>query len=125
MRVLAAAVLAASVNGHPGGDTLAVTIDAHRLAHSCTVASTATIVAFDAGTARVVSYRFVRSDGSVSRVGRLALAGDGAVAQSVSDRWTPRDAAPWVAFEIVTPERIRSAHAPVTPRCSHALAAVR
>ncbi|HYZ16652.1 MAG TPA: hypothetical protein VE591_09635, partial [Candidatus Acidoferrum sp.] len=55
------------------------------------------------------------------RVGRLALAGDGAVAQSVRDAWTPRGATPWVALEIVAPRRIRTQRLALTPppRCAH------
>jgi len=80
--------------------------------------STATIVAYDAPHSREVAYRFVRSDGTVSRTERLALAGEGAVAQSVRDRWTPRGAAPWIALEIIAPERVRSQRVAVAQRCT-------
>ena len=125
MRVLAGALLAALATGpapSAAGD-LVVTLDAHPLARSCAVLSSATITAYDARAARVVSYRFVRSDGSVSRTGRLAFSGEGAVAQSVTDEWTPRGAAPWVALEVVAPERLRSPRVRVTARCSRGVVA--
>ncbi|MBV8300099.1 MAG: hypothetical protein JO083_11205, partial [Candidatus Eremiobacteraeota bacterium] len=99
MRVFAGALLAVLAAGPDpsGAGNIAVTLDARPLARSCAVVSTATIVAYDASTPHEVSYRFVRSDGSVSRTGTLAVAGDGAVAQAVRDTWTPRGTAPWVA----------------------------
>jgi hypothetical protein len=120
MRVLAGALLAMLATGPDalGSGTLAVTLDAHPLAGSCAVISRATIVAYDAHTRRVVSYRFVRSDGSSSPVGRIAFSGDGAVAQSVGDRWTPHGTAPWVALEILAPERMRSPRAAAPARCA-------
>jgi hypothetical protein len=120
MRVLVAAIVAALSTGTPppAGD-LAVTIDAHRVARSCAVASTATIVAFDAAASRVVSYRFVRSDGSASPVGHVILGGDGAVAQSVRDEWKPRGSSPWVAFEVIAPHRLRSTRAAIASTCAH------
>jgi len=121
MRVLAAALLAVLSSGTTPASTgdLAVTIGAHRLARSCAVASTATIVAFDASASRVVSYRFVRSDGSVSPIGHVILGGDGAVAQSVRDEWTPRGSSPWVACEVIAPRRMRSPRAAVAAPCAH------
>jgi hypothetical protein len=125
MRVLAGALLAALAAGPApsAAGTVAVTLGARPLAGSCAVVSSATIVAYDASTVRVVSYRFVRSDGSVSRTGRLAFSGEGAVAQSVSDAWTPRGAAPWVALEILAPERLRSRRVPVPARCARGVVA--
>src|SRR6202011_1135227 len=125
MRVLAGALLAMLATG-PGlaAGTLAVTLASHPLAGSCAVVSNATIVAYDARSRRDVSYRFVRSDGTVSRTGRLAFARDGAIAQSVADRWTPRGPAPWVSLEILSPERVRSQRVAVAARCpGRALAA--
>jgi hypothetical protein len=125
MRVLAGALLAALATGpapSAAGD-LAVTLGAHPLARSCAVVSSATITAYDARAARVVSCRFVRSDGSVSRTGRLAFSGEGAVAQSVTDEWTPRGAAPWIALEIIAPERMRSHRVRVGARCSRGVVA--
>jgi hypothetical protein len=120
MRVFAGALLAVLAAGPNLSEAanLAVTLDARPLAGSCAVVSTATIVAYDARTPHDVAYRFVRSDGSVSRTGKLAVAGDGAVAQSVRDTWIPHGTAPWVALEIVAPERIRSPRRTVTSRCS-------
>jgi hypothetical protein len=120
MRVLAGALLAMLATGPDalGAGTLAVTLDARPLAGSCAVVSSATIVAYDARTRRVVSYRFVRSDGTVSATGRIAFTGDGAVAQSVADRWTPRGRAPWVALEILTPETLRSKRAAAITHCA-------
>jgi hypothetical protein len=120
MRVFAGAllaVLAAGPNLSEAGN-LAVTLDARPLAGSCAVVSTATIVAYDARIPHDVAYRFVRSDGTVSRTGKLAVAGDGAVAQSVRDTWTPRGTAPWVALEILAPERLRSPRHAVAARCA-------
>ena len=121
MRVFAGALLALLAAGPnlAGTGNIAVTLDARPLARSCAVVSTATIVAYDASNPHDVAYRFVRSDGSVSRTGTLAVAGDGAVAQSVRDTWTPRGTAPWVALEIISPERLRSPRHPVTARCAH------
>jgi hypothetical protein len=125
MRVLAGALLAAIATGpvSPASDQLAVTLDAQPSARSCAVVSRATIVAYDASAARSVSYRFVRSDGSVSRTGRLAFSGEGAVAQSVADTWTPRGSAPWVALEIVAPQRVRSQRLRVASRCARGVVA--
>ncbi|HEX3465417.1 MAG TPA: hypothetical protein VHS78_15315 [Candidatus Elarobacter sp.] len=125
MRVLVGALLAALATGPVRSATgdLAVTLDAHRVAGSCAVVSSATVVAYDARAPRVVTYRFVRSDGSVSRTGLLAFSGEGAVAQSVSDAWTPRGAAPWVALEIVSPERMRSPRVRVTAPCARGVVA--
>jgi hypothetical protein len=118
MRVLAGALLAMLATGSQalGAANLAVTLAARPLAGSCAIVSSATIVAYDARS-REVSYRFVRSDGSVSPTGRLAFSGEGAVAQSVADRWTPRGPAPWVALEILAPERVRSNRVAVLARC--------
>jgi hypothetical protein len=119
MRVFASALLAVLATGpglaEQGG--LAVTLAAHPVTRSCAVASTATIVAYDAKVPHDVSYRFVRSDGSASPIGRVSFAGDGAVAQSVRDTWTPRGKAPWVALEIVAPERVRSQRLRVASHC--------
>jgi hypothetical protein len=119
MRVFASALLAVLATGpglaEQGG--LAVTLAAHPVTRSCAVASMATIVAYDANVPHDVSYRFVRSDGSASPVGRVSFGGDGAVAQSVRDTWTPRGTTPWVALEIVAPERVRSQRLRVTSRC--------
>ena len=125
MRVLVGALLAvlAARPGLPGSADLAVTIEMHQVARSCAVVSTATIVAFDARAPRDITYRFLRSDGSVSPAGRLAFAGDGAVAQSVRDTWTPRGASPWVALEITAPEHVRSQRIAVTPGCRHRMVA--
>jgi hypothetical protein len=118
MRVLAVALLATLSNDfHQVSEDLAVTIDARPIAGSCSVASTATIVAFDASSTRIVTYRFVRSDGTTSRSGRVALHGDGAVAQSVRDTWNPHGASPWVALEVIAPEHVRSSRLAVTRRC--------
>jgi hypothetical protein len=121
MRVLAGALLAMLATGPDalGSGTLAVTLDARPLAGSCAVLSRATIIAYDARSRRVVSYRFVRSDGTVSPIGRLAFSGEGAVAQSVADRWTPHGPAPWVAIEILAPERMRSPRAAAVARCAN------
>jgi hypothetical protein len=120
MRVLAGTLLALMTTGPQlaASGNLAVTLNAQPQPRSCAVLSTATIVAYDALRSREVVYRFLRSDGSVSRTERLAFAGDGAVAQSVRDRWAPRGAAPWVALEIVAPEHVRSQRIPVAQRCS-------
>jgi hypothetical protein len=125
MRVLAGALLAALAPGPalPAAGQLAVTLDAHRLAGTCAVISRANIVAYDASAGHVVTYRFVRSDGSVSRTGRLAFSGEGAVAQSVADRWTPRGASPWVALELLAPERIRSRRVRVSAPCARGVLA--
>jgi hypothetical protein len=120
MRVFAGALLAVLAAGPDlsGPGNLAVTLDMRPLAGSCAVVSTATIVAYDARVPHEVAYRFVRSDGSVSRTGKLAVAGDGAVAQSVRDTWTPHGTAPWVALEIISPERLRSPKRAVATRCT-------
>jgi hypothetical protein len=126
MRVLAGALLAtlAAGPGIPGHGDLAMTVAVHAAAaHACAVVSTATIVAYDASKAPNVTYRFVRSDGTASRTGRLAFAGDGAAAQSVRDEWTPHGTAPWIALEITAPQRIRSNRVAVAPRCSAAVLA--
>lgn len=125
MRVLAGALLAALAAGpvSPAPDELAVTLDARPAPRSCAVVSRATITAYDASAARAVSFRFVRSDGSVSRTGRLAFSGEGAVAQSVADAWTPRGTAPWVALEILAPHRVRSQRLHVSSRCARGVVA--
>ena len=119
MRVLAGALLAVLGTGpvQPGSGGFAVTMTAHAAAHGCAVASTATITAYDAAVPREVSYRFVRSDGTVSRTGHLAFSGDGTVAQSVRDEWKPHGATPWVALEIVAPDHVRSQRIAVASRC--------
>ena len=119
MRVFAGALLAVLATGPvPGHGDLAVTLAAHASVRPCAVLTTATIVAYEAAAVRDVRYHFVRSDGTLSRTGRLALAGDGAVAQSVTDEWTPHGASPWVVLEIVAPEHVRSHRIAVAPRCS-------
>jgi hypothetical protein len=122
MRVFAAllAMLASGSAAAAAGE-VAVTMDAHPArVHGCTVTTGATIVAYDANGARDVLYRFVRSDGTVSRTGRVAFGGaDGAVAQTVTDTWTPRGASPWIALEIVAPGRLRSARLAVASPCAH------
>ncbi len=125
MRVVTGAFLAVLAAGPtlPGPATgLAVTLDAHPGAR-CTMIATATIVAYDAIAQRSVSYRFVRSDGTVSPVGRLAFSGEGAVAQSVRDTWTPRGTSPWVALEVTSPQRIRYPRHAVAQRCTRRLLA--
>ena len=122
MRVFVGALLAVLAAGPAPAGTgdLAVTLDARPVAASCAVVTTATIVAYDARAQHDVTYRFVRSDGTASRTGTLTLAGDGAVAQAVRDTWTPRGTSPWVALEIVSPQRIRSPHhAIASRRCVH------
>lgn len=127
MQLALGALLAVMTTGstHGAGADLAVSLAAAPVAGSCAIVSTATIVSFDTTATREITYRFVRSDGTVSPIGRLALAGDGAVAQSVRDAWTPRGAAPWVALEIVAPRRIRSGRLVLTQpsRCAHVVAA--
>ena len=119
MRVFAGALLAVLATGPvQGHGELAVTLAAHTSTHACAVLTTATIVAYEATTARDVRYHFIRSDGTLSPTGRLALSGDGAVAQSVTDEWTPHGSAPWIALEIIAPEHVRSHRVPVTARCS-------
>lgn len=127
MRPLAGVLLAVLTAGSASAERsdLAVTIVAAPLAHSCAVTSTATIVAYDVSAPREIAYRFVRSDGSVTPTARLALAGDGTVAQSVRDNWLPHGAAPWTALEIVSPERVRSPHAAVAARCARGVLADR
>jgi hypothetical protein len=125
MRVLAGAFLAMLATGPtlPGAaGGIAMTLDAQPSAR-CAVTTTATIVAYDATTQPNVSYRFVRSDGTVSQTGRLAFAGTGAVAQSVRDTWNPHGTAPWIALEVVAPQHVRSAHHAVAQRCSRRLLA--
>ena len=119
MRVLAGALLAVLATGPnlPGSDGLAVTMAAHPLPGTCAVASTATITAYDAAAPREVAYRFVRSDGTVSRTGHIAFAGDGAIAQSVRAAWKPHGTAPWVALEIIAPQHVRSQRIAVAARC--------
>lgn len=119
MRVLAGAFLAvlATGPGWPESGPLAVTLAAQPAARACAIVSTATIVAYDPRTERDVAYRFVRSDGTVSPLGRLAFSGEGAVAQSVRDTWTPHGASPWVAVEIVAPQHLRSRRVAVAARC--------
>jgi hypothetical protein len=126
MRVSAVVLLATLAAGPtPVPDaSLAVSLDARAAARGCAVVTTATIVAYDArSTGVAIAYRFVRSDGSASATRRLTMAGDGAVAQSVSDTWTPRGTAPWVALEVVEPRRARAQHAVVAPRCARGLIA--
>jgi hypothetical protein len=124
MRVLAGAFLAMLASGPvPGPAGLAMTLDAHPVAHSCAVVSTATVVAYDAAAQPSVSYRFVRSDGTSSPPGRLTFSGDGAVAQSVRDVWTPHGAAPWIALEVTAPDRMRSPRHAVAQRCARPLLA--
>jgi hypothetical protein len=119
MRVFASALLAVLATGpslaEQGG--LAVTLAAHPVTHSCAVASTATIVAYDANIPHDVAYRFVRSDGTVSTLGRVSFGGEGAIAQAVRDTWTPRGKAPWIELEIVAPERVRSQRLHVASHC--------
>lgn len=117
-----AGVLLAALSADPGA--LAITLGARPLARSCAVESTATIVAYDALAAPRIVYRFVHSDGTVSAPGTLAIAGDGAVAQSVRDRWTPRGTGPWVALEIVAPTHLRSRPLALSARCAHHVVAV-
>ena len=125
MRVLAGAFLAMLATGPtlpgPGGG-IGMTLDA-RPAARCAVTTTATIVAYDATAQPSLAYRFVRSDGSVSPTGHLAYAGDGAVAQSVRDTWTPHGAAPWIALEVTAPQRMRSPRHAVAQRCPRRLLA--
>ena len=125
MRVVIGAFLAMLATGPalPGPAAgLAMTLDARPGAH-CAVVTTATIVAYDTPVQRTISYRFVRSDGTVSPTGRLAFAGDGAVAQSVRDTWTPHGTSPWIALEITDPQRIRSPRHAVARRCPRPLLA--
>ena len=120
MRLLVGVVLAVLVTGSAFADrgAVAVTIAGTPVAGSCAVRAAATVVAYDAASTREIAYRFVRSDGSTSRIGRLTLAGTGAVAQSVSDRWIPRGSAPWIALEVVNGEHVRSPRLAVAP-CAH------
>lgn len=124
MRVLAGALLAVLATGPnlSGSGGLAVTMAARSLPGSCAVASTATITAYDAKAPRDITYRFVHSDGTVSPAGRLALTGDGVVAQSVADEWKPHGAAPWTAIEIIAPQHMRSQRIAVTSRCPRRIA---
>jgi hypothetical protein len=121
MHVLAGVLLAA-LSADPGD--LAITLGARPVARSCAIESTATIVAYDAIAAQEIAYRFVHSDGTVSAPGKIAIVGDGAVAQSVRDRWTPHGTGPWVALEIVAPTHLRSRPLAVTARCAHRVVAV-
>ncbi|HWT06689.1 MAG TPA: hypothetical protein VN224_13090 [Xanthomonadales bacterium] len=125
MRVLAGAFLAMLATGPTlagPGPGIGMTLDAHPAAR-CAVTTTATIVAYDATAQPHISYRFVRSDGTVSPTGRLAFAGEGAVAQSVRDTWTPHGTAPWIALEVTSPQRVRSPHHDVAQRCPRRLLA--
>lgn len=125
MRVLAGAFLAMLATGPtlPGPAAgIAMTLDAHPSAR-CAITTTATIVAYDATAQPNLSYRFVRSDGTVSQTGRLAFTGSGAVAQSVRDTWTPHGTAPWIALEVIAPQRVRSPHHAVAQRCPRRLLA--
>jgi hypothetical protein len=126
MRVLAGALLAVMATGPApsGAVSLGVTLAARALASSsCAVVSTATIVTYDASAARDVTYRFIRSDGTSSRTAHVTFAGEGTLAQSVRDEWTPRGAAPWVALEITAPDHIRSQRVAIAPRCSRPVVA--
>jgi hypothetical protein len=125
MRVLAGALLAtlAAGPGIPGRGDLAMTVAVRPSIHACAVVSTATIVAYEANNAHDLRYRFVRSDGTASRTGRLTFAGDGAAAQSVRDEWTPHGPTPWIALEIIAPHHVRSNRVAVPPRCSPAVLA--
>jgi hypothetical protein len=107
-----------------GGD-LRVTLASRLLARSCSIESTATIVAYDANAAHEIVYRFVRSDGSSSPDARIDLSGDGAVAQSVRDRWTPHAHASWVMLEILAPQHVRTPRVAITSRCAHRVVAKR
>jgi hypothetical protein len=122
---LAGALLAMLVTGpnSPGTGGLAVTLETHPRPRSCAVVSTATIVAYDASARRAVAYRFVHSDGSVSASGRLTFAGEGALAQSVRDEWTPRGASSWVVLEITAPEQIRSRRTTAISHCPRGIVA--
>ncbi len=119
MRVFAALLVVLATGSTAAATDVAATMDARPVARGCALTSGATIVAYDARGAREVFYRFVRSDGSASRIGRVAFEGDGAVAQAVRDTWTPRGAAPWVALEIVSPGHLRTARLALTPPCRH------
>lgn len=122
MRVFAGLLLAALVTASlPGHGDLAVTLDLRPAAHACTVVGTATIVSYGGSGSREVGYRFVHSDGTTGPSGRLAFAGDGALAQSVSDEWTPRGRAPWMALEIVAPKRVRSPQVAAASPCARRL----
>jgi hypothetical protein len=125
MPALAGALLAMLVIGPnlPAAGGLAVTLQTHPRPRSCAVVSTATIVAYDASARRAVAYRFVHSDGSVSASGRLTFAGEGALAQSVRDEWTPRGASSWVVLEITAPERVRSQRIAARPHCPRRIVA--
>lgn len=125
MRVLAGALLAVLATGPnlSGSGGLAVTMASRQLSGGCTVASTATITAYDASAPREIAYRFVRSDGTVSPTGRLAFAGDGVVAQSVADTWKPHGVSPWVELEIIAPHHVRSQRIALVSRCPRRVAA--
>ena len=124
MRVVPGAFLAMLAAGPnlPGPGGLAVTLDAHPGAR-CAVIATATIVAYDATAQPNVAYRLVRSDGTASPTGHLTFTGEGAVAQSVRDIWTPHGTSPWMALEITAPQHIRYARHAVAQRCSRRLLA--
>jgi hypothetical protein len=125
MRVVAGAFLAMLATGPtlPGPAAgIAVRLDAHPAAR-CAVTTTATITAYDSTVQRNVAYRFVHSDGTASPTGHLAYAGQGAVAQSVRDTWTPRGAAPWIELELIAPQRIRSQRHALVQRCPRRLLA--
>ena len=125
MRAFAVALLAVLASGpapaSPGN--FAVTVATRAVAGSCAVVSTGTIVAYDASASRAVAYRFVHSDGTVSPSGRLTFAGEGALAQSVRDEWTPRGASSWVVLEITAPERVRSQRIAARPHCPRRIVA--
>ena len=121
MRVFAGALLAMLATGPApsAAGSVAVTLAARPLAaHPCAIVGTATIVAYDATATRDVTYRFIRSDGTASRTAHLTFAGEGTLAQSVRDEWTPRGASPWIALEITSPDHIRSQRVAIAPRCS-------
>lgn len=120
MRVPAGLLLAVLLAGAApaASRSVAVSLTSQPVPGSCAVLSTATIVTFDLPAAHQVRYRFVRSDGSVSPVATVALGGDGAVARSVEDRWTPRGAKPWVALEVLGSRSLRSAHSPIAAPCT-------
>ena len=126
MRVFAGLLLAVLVTASlPGHGDLAVTLDLRPAAHACTVIGTATIVSYGSSGPREIGYRFVHSDGSAGPSGRLAFAGEGALAQSVTDEWSPRGRAPWMALEIVAPKHVRSAQVAAASRCARNLVGYR
>lgn len=125
MSVLAGALAAILVTGPDlrGAGSLAVSLETRPVPRSCAVVSTATIVAYDAAAPHSIAYRFVHSDGTVSPSGRLTFTGEGALAQSVRDEWTPHGASPWVVLEIAAPERLRSHRSAAAPRCPRRIVA--